>query len=675
MRPELSKTRHRGPVIALAALVMILVATPALAVPIQWIGPTTNNLWTNKSNWDTNTVPGVGDEAKVTSGTSQTVSFNTNINAPGLTSLIISGTGGATVTLSQSLKTLTAGDETVGTGNGKGIHNQSLGTTRITDLLILGNNVNSEGTYNKSGGSFYAGRMRVGNSGKGTFNHSSSSAEVTGTDLFLGVTATGIGTYNMSSGSLKVKRDEIVGRLGTGTFKQSAGTHTIGQDLYLGADSATAKGTFTMSSGTLKVGGDEVIGNLGIGEFTQSSGSHTVGGEFDVGNNSGGVGTFNMTSGSLNVAKNAHIGSQDATGTFNQTSGSVTIGGDFILARSGAVSKGTYKMTSGSLTVKGPNGEVIGQDGTGEFTQTSGSNTVTNGPLILAKKAGSFGTYNLKSGSVTAPTIQINGSTEPGSGTGKFNVTGTATVNGDVTNDGEVKTTDANVTWNGTFTNNNSYISDPSTQTFNKDLVVNTQGFLVGTASQDLFVFKENFQNYSQNTLNWNTAVTGGPTITGAGMQFVANGDLSHDLYIPGLNKGQGADPVPRYVGNFGWGALDITGQTLNLQDGNTFNASTGLYVGGLIGVTLNVTDPTHPVATNIFNPSGGGIYLFYDPDNTLVNQYLLDVAVGPEKRIWFASGIGLLRPYHTPVPASLLLLGSGLLGLGALGWRRRKKA
>jgi hypothetical protein len=67
----------------MAALLLVLVAQPALAAIVTWDGPTTNNLWTNKFNWDTDTVPVNGDDVKVTSGSSQTVSFNTNINPPG----------------------------------------------------------------------------------------------------------------------------------------------------------------------------------------------------------------------------------------------------------------------------------------------------------------------------------------------------------------------------------------------------------------------------------------------------------------------------------------------------------------------------------------------------------------------------------------------------------------
>ena len=199
-------------------------------------------------------------------------------------------------------------------------------------------------------------------------------------------------------------------------------------------------GTFTMSSGTLKVGLDEIIGDHGVGTFKQSSGSHTIGGGLFVGNNPGSTGSsFTMSSGSLNVAGGLFVASEGSTATFTQTSGSNTVGGDFVLGRLPGTD-GTYTMTSGSLLVKGPAGEYIGQNGTGTFTQTSGSNTASKN-IFIAQGVGSVGTYNLNSGSVTAnfsPPFDatadiINyGSTYPSaSGTGTFNVTGTATVTGD----------------------------------------------------------------------------------------------------------------------------------------------------------------------------------------------------------------------------------------------------
>jgi hypothetical protein len=86
-------------------------------------------------------------------------------------------------------------------------------------------------------------------------------------------------------------------------------------------------------------------------------------------------------------------------------------------------------------------------------------------------------------------------------------------------------------------------------------------------------------------------------------------------------------------------------------------SSDAALYVGVITGV-----DFTGTTATNIFGTTEV-LNIYYDPTQT-DNAYLGGFTYA------FASGSGQLIP--TPVPASVLLLGSGLLGLGLLGRRRK---
>ena len=434
----------------------------------------------------------------------------------------------------------------------------------------------------------------------------------------------------MSTGSLHVGLDEIVGREGNGTFTQSIGSHTIDGNLILAQNTAGKTGTFKMSSGSLSVGGNEIIGNTGIGDFTQSSGSHKI--------------TGNLTLADL------------------------------------AGSTGTYTMKSGSLNVTGD--EVIGNNGPATFTQSSGSNSAKT--ISLAKNAPA--TYNLNGGSVSASSpaldaIHINGPYDnniPSAIGGNFNVTGKATVNGNVTNDGLVKTTNANVTWNGIFTNNSAYVSDPgSKQTFKKDLVVNSNGYLVGQAplggsytppvagqpfAQDLFLVEGNLVNQSTLPNKWNTI--------NAGLQFVSNGaSTSHNFDIAGIDNGQpghfhvGAPGNIAAANNFAWFDLNITGQTITLKDVGA--AGGAQYVGLFIDDLANVDTVNH-IVKNIIGDNTATLNIYYDPD-IVDNAYLGDATYS------FLSGNGQLIPYHTPLPPSVVFLGSGLLGMGLLGYRRKR--
>jgi hypothetical protein len=484
----------------------------------------------------------------------------------------------------------------------------------------------------------------IGDTSQGTLLQFSGSNTVN-RRLTLGEQATGSGTYLLTGGSLAVGRDESIGNDGTGSFLQTGGSHTVTiSSLYLGRD-YTGTGTYLLTGGSLAVGGNESIGflNSGTNAFTQTGGKHTV--RFlVVGNGRPASGTYLLTGGSLEVG-GEYIGGF-GTGVFDQSSGQHTVAGTLSLAgRPG--SSGTYNLKFGTLAVNGD--EIIGDEGTGVFNQSWGKNTVA-GNLILAANPGTSGTYNLQGGSLSAPAIQINSG-------GTFNVLNpVTTVTGDVVNDGTVKTTNAIVTWNGSFTNNGAYISDPSTQTFNDDLEVGTDGYLVATHSQDLFIVKGDFISTStQNTL-WNT--------NHAGLQFTQGGaenDTMHDFYITGVDNGPPGDvTIDTIVDNFAWRLLNITNQDINLVDGNDQDDG-ALYVGVLMGAEVSGI-----AVNNIISDSTSLLNIYYDPDLAL-NFYLGGLTYD------LAGGNGQLIPFHTPLPPSVLLLGSGLLGLGLLGWRRKR--
>ncbi|MGA2440221.1 MAG: autotransporter-associated beta strand repeat-containing protein [Tepidisphaeraceae bacterium] len=149
----------------------------------------------------------------------------------------------------------------------------------------------------------------------------------------------------------------------------------------------------------------EQVGISGTGTFTQTGGTHTVTGTFVDGGNSGGTGTYNFSGGTLTIA-DEYVG-YDGIGTFIQTGGTNTItgstGGLFRVGRDPG-SQGYYTLSDGILNA---NAEQVGVSGTGTFTQTGGTNTVT-GTLTVAANAGSAGTYNLQGGSLTATAIIVN---------------------------------------------------------------------------------------------------------------------------------------------------------------------------------------------------------------------------------------------------------------------------
>jgi hypothetical protein len=550
----------------------------------------------------------------------------------------------------------------------------------IDRTLVLGFNDGSSGTYNKTGGTLSAGAMIVGRDGTGFFNLSSSppvsvgTVQPDGTEPFSLIVGgiyngnapriIGEGTVKLSSSTLNVAGGEVIGQTGKGTLDQSSSTHTVGGYFIVGNWDGSV-GEATISSSTFKVGGNEHIGDTGTGKMTLSSSSHEIGGDLWVGKFTGSKGDFISSSSSILVKGNAIIGGF-GPGTFTASSSSITVNGDYTLGQNAS---GTQTISSSSLTVKG--NEVIGQNGPATFTSNSSSNSAKT----ITVAANAPATYQMSSSSMTATdpaapnAIHINGPYDgniPSATGGNLLISGTSTVNGNVTNDGLVKTTGAKVTWNGVVTNNSAYVSDPgSTQTFSQDLVISSTGYLVGTAnvtaakkSRDKFVLKEDFVitgvSAAQESL-WDTH--------NALLDFNKGIDKIHDLSVAGANNGRpginGGGPSNVVLDNYAWGSMDITNQTINLIDPDgTVGA---LYVNYfLTGVTTLGT-----VVTNINNTSGHALRIYYNNDPGFNPGLSGDYT-------WNSGAGGLFR-YHTPLPPSVFLLGSGLLGLGLLGWRRRR--
>jgi hypothetical protein len=584
-------------------------------------------------------------------------------------------------------------DEYIGY-SGTGAFTQSGGSHQVTNDLYLGLNADGSGAYTLSGsGSLSAKYEYVGNSGVGAFTQSGGSHNVTNS-LYLGRNAGSSGTYDLRGGSLSVGLggagyDESIGYSGTGAFTQSGGTHSVGGILKLAASNGS--GTYTLYGGSLTAGTIEVKsggsfnqtgGSLNFTTFDQSGGSasfadlklgagssatYNLGGSgslsalvesigasttgffnqtggthqtsfLTVGEASGVNGTYNLSNGSLSADHDVTVG-KSGSGTFTQTGGSSshTIGGNLILADN-TNSRGTYNLEGGTLSAAN---ELIGFSGTGIFTQSGGINKVEN--LVISAGIAS-GTYNLAGGTLEAAKLQVNRY-------GSFNVTGgTQTVTGDVTAVGAIHTTNADVTWKGTvtLTDGGEYHSDPSTQTFD-NLIVESEGCIMADLSyQDTYIIRNNFQNQSTQRASWNT--------TQAILNFITGPDAAHDLYIPGTDQGATS---AGYINNFAWSTLDLTGQTVNLFDGTGTNGG-ALYVEAITGV-----DFAGLTVNNIVGSNTVVLNIYYDPNDPL-NGYLNADTYA------FAIGQGHLIP--TPVPASVLLFGSGLLGLGLLGRRRKKK-
>jgi hypothetical protein len=328
--------------------------------------------------------------------------------------------GNGTYTLS-STGSLTVDHEYVGLV-GTGSFTQSGGTHTVSNSLYLGVVGGSSGTYTLSGGTLNVTGNIVNGAGNGSFNLDGGTLNVTGSsidvDIFrVGNAAGSNGSYTLGSGKTLTAVGEVIGSSGTGSFTQSGGTHTVSSSLVLGNNS-TGKGSYALSGTGSLTANTETIGSSGTGSFTQSGGTHTVGGLYlgDSFFTGTGTGSYSLSgTGSLSAA-NEIIGNNFGTGTFTQSGGTHTVSNNLYLGTGGlfATGSGSYDLSgNGSLTA---GTEYIGYSGIGNFTQSGGTHTVS-GTMTLAASLGGSGTYNLSGGKLRAANIAVN----PG---GAFNFNG-----------------------------------------------------------------------------------------------------------------------------------------------------------------------------------------------------------------------------------------------------------
>ncbi len=228
-----------------------------------------------------------------------------------------------------------------------------------------------------------------------------------------GIWDTGSGSITIGgSSALTLFGTAINSNTGTGIeVDAGAGPLTINAPLVLqnnqqwinnSASALTVNGGIS-GSGSLTILGSGMLTLTGMNTY---SGNTTVDG-----------GTLQMPSGSL-ASPTQYVGYSGSgallqSGGVNALSGTA---GQLYLAYSSS-SSGTYNL-SGNGLLSAPS-EIIGCSGTGSFTQSGGTNTVS-GSLVLCQSASSAGTYNLNGGLLA---LSAGGLTQ-GSGTATFNFGG-----------------------------------------------------------------------------------------------------------------------------------------------------------------------------------------------------------------------------------------------------------
>lgn len=303
---------------------------------------------------------------------------------------------------------LLTNSEVLGFGNesGYGNFNQSGGTHEVITNLVVGGNSGfdrgSSGDYSLSAGSLSAGSELIGdnNFSSGGFIQSGGSNRVSNI-LSIGNGIESFGKYSLNAGSLS-SGSEVIGY--SGTFTQSGGIHSVSNELAIGK--LVGSGTYTLSAGSLSTGSEFIGGepccSASAGIFNQTGGIHY---SYLVTNH----GAYNLSGGTF-VA-----GAIDNSGTITQTGGTMTVSGNVTNAADGkieiahspaifsgdVVNNGQFKSTHATVTFNGTyteNGTYISDPSINNFTHliigTSGY--VVGGKGDEWHIAGSFENHSLQ---------------------------------------------------------------------------------------------------------------------------------------------------------------------------------------------------------------------------------------------------------------------------------------
>jgi len=519
---------------------------------------------------------------------------------------------------------------------GMTVGNQGTGTLDITHGgtvnttgwgTQVGGAAGSSGTVTVDGtGSTWtnSGDLLVGWAGTGSLAVSNGGALSThvltvGGDFSSGV---GQGTLAISNGGTVNSFDGLIGNssgsTGKATVDGAGSVWNISTDLEVGLSGAGSSGTLDIKNGgAVTVGSSLGIGlNGSTGAVTvDSAGSLSVVGGIALGYASTGPGTLAITNGgSVSTSYGAiaatagSVGSLtvDGLGSTWTTSDHLNVGesgtGSLVITHGGAVSSVSVTVaanggSTGTVTVDGgtlnTSSLTINTGGTVNFNSTSltagaiNSSTLTN--------AGQF-TINTRDPIAGSADVRTLGATVSNLATGRVDVNlandASVTFTGPVTNDGLFKVTQLTGTsggvtsFTGTFTNNGTFISDPTTTHFTDlfnfgqftagpgDTIIVDHGF-VNNGTVDIFGGAEFYGDYSgPGTLQFHISSASDRLFFNSG--FTGSLEL---IFDPGylltgtenfLYFGQGAYLTDLLIGGVDHGSAGYTGGGY-LSGGGTF--------------------------------------------------------------------------------------------------------
>lgn len=554
------------------------------------------------------------------------------------------------------------------------------GGTLTVDQLFVTNGANSTltfsaGTLNTLHGARMANAVVIGSGTGGTATWNilgGTNVASPSTTTYIGDSGggTGIGRVNVSgtstvwtnTGQLRVGQSSI-----NNSLTISNGAQVYNASLaYLGTAAGSSNNSVLVTgSNSLWSSGDAIyVGNNGWGSrLTIADGGRV---DANTANNRPSkLGVAGTSSNNVVVVTGSNSLWNALGGIFVGESGS---GNQLIIQDGGEVRAGD------SNTVIGVNAGSVGNS----ITVSGGTLTVSNASTSLDVRRGALnlnaGTVNVKALYATngaSSVVNLRGGslwsamTLIGSGS-TLAITDAANqqITGVFTNAGTMSVMNSYVTYQGDVVNLGSYVSDPSTNTFNGNFTVGPTA-TVAAAAGDIYAFGSNFVMQSTNRAFDMHLAKAVFADTGYG---ITTGNTNHTIDLTGsgaVDKGSNWLSVADLATNFSIGTLTIGLSNRLTVTGTKVGALTNaLYVGTLDLFAWNTNaglSLTNTLQTALSLPN---INLYYDK-NLAANAYLQGLSFD----LW--DGNGLLIPIPEPSALTLTLVASAFSAL----LLRRKRA
>ena len=473
-----------------------------------------------------------------------------------------------------------------------------------TGSLILTNRNTYSGVTIVNAGTLIAGWLPTGLGGSGSSLGTNRSLFLSGGTLRVGVTSL-LTVTNPIAGSVSL----------TGGNLESAGVVNLGHITNLGSLSTIAsdlsnQGNLDVNNGTLVILGNLVNTGVISNRATLKIGANGTGWMTNAGQ-------IVLVGGTVAAVPITNAGLISGSGTLaaavdNRGLVSASGSNQWLTIAGAATGTGTYRAESGATLAFNGGGQVSSLFNTGATLRVAGgiltnTSAFRNSGGTLALSGGGYqvslqftntgwlvgaGSFNSAAALVNAGTIQATGGTLTplvfnsnlvNTATGYVTApSGALQINGTFTNNGTLQVISGVGTYNNQVVNNNVWLTDHGTSTFQETFLITTNGYVAATAG-DKYVFKSDLLNHSTNSAFWSTlGVTPASNPVDGGVQFLFTGSSqtqTQRFEHPGLLLTGGFAGTPTNTTEIQFVSGEIAGFSNNFAIGELLLTNTTLVL------------------------------------------------------------------------------------------------